>query len=411
MSDRERFVVTGMGVVSALGCGVDPFFERLLAGESGIVRLEGLDPPGLEQPIGGTIPAWHPEEWLSRSLARATWRITHYAYAAARQAFDSAGLQPRDRPEGGIVIGTGFAAQGSSEETYRRCFSHPGTRPRPTAITQGMANATAGLLASEFNLLGPNLTILAACASSNHAIGQALDLIRSGRTELVLAGGADAPLTPIVMAAWAALRVLAPGCGDPVRACRPFGRDRAGLVVGEGAAFLVLESLSSASARGARIFAEIAGYGATADGGHITHPDVAGVRRSMLLALQDARVAPALVDFVSSHGTGTVANDSIESQALWDVLGSGARHVPVNSTKAAHGHAMGASGALEAVAAIASMRRRVVPPTLNLDDVDPLLPPLDFVRGAAREHAPSVVLSNSFGFGGTNAVLVLRRFE
>jgi nodulation protein E len=332
---------------------------------------------------------------------RATWRVSHYAYAAARQAFDAAGLELRDRPEGGVVIGTGFAAQGSSEETYLRCFSHPGARPRPNAITQGMANATGGFLASELRLLGPNLTIMAACASANHALGQALDLIRSGRAELVLAGGADAPLTPIVMAAWATMRVLAPACGQPERACRPFGRNRTGLVAGEGAAFLVLESLSAASARGAPILAEIAGYGGT----------IAGVRRSILLALEDARVTPQLVDFVSSHGTGTVANDRVESQALWEVLGPGAWDVPVNSTKAAHGHAMGASGALEAVAAIMSMRRGVVPPTRNLDEVDPLLPPLDFVRGAARELAPSVVLSNSFGFGGTNAVVVIRRFH
>ena len=410
MSEDRRVVVTGMGVVSALGCGVDPFFDRLVAGSSGIASLEGLDVPGLEHPIGGMIPAWDPEEWLPRATVRATWRVSHYAYAAARQAFDSAGLEPRDRPEGGVVIGSGFGAQGSSEETYLRCFSQPGKRPRPNAIIQGMANATAGFLASELRLLGPNLTILAACASANHAIGQALDLIRSGRCEVALAGGADAPLTPIVMGAWAAMRVLAPGCGDPTAACRPFDRGRAGLVVGEGAAFLVLESLSAASARGADVLAEVAGYGATADGGHVTHPDIAGVRRSIQLALEDAQVTPALVDFVSSHGTGTMANDRVESQALWEVLGPAARHVPVNSTKAAHGHAMGASGALEAVAAITSMRRGLVPPTVNLDEVDPILPPLDFVRGEARERTPSVVLSNSFGFGGTNAVLVLRRF-
>jgi 3-oxoacyl-(acyl-carrier-protein) synthase len=398
-------------LVSPLGCDVTSFFSRLLAAESGITRLTGLDAPGLDDPIGGRLSGWDPCAWLSPLQRRATWTVTQYAYAAASQGMESAGLDRSDRPRGGIVFGTGFAAQGSSEATYHRCFTSPGTRPRPDAIIQGMANATAAFLASELRLLGPNLTILAACASSNHAIGQAADLIRAGRCDVVLAGGGDAPLLPIVMATWAAMRVLAPAGDDPARACRPFSRDRRGLVVSEGAAFLVLESLSGARARGAPILAEVAGYGANADGGHITHPDTASIARCVRLALEDARVGASEVDFVSSHGTGTLTNDRAEAEALWGALGERAGTIPINATKAVHGHAMGASGALEAIATIQSMRTGLIPPTAHLDEPDPELPELAHVRGGPLERAPRVALSNSFGFGGTNAVLVLRRFD
>jgi 3-oxoacyl-(acyl-carrier-protein) synthase len=405
----RRVVVTGMGQVSALGLGVQPFFDRLLRGESGIASLDRVSPPGLPEPIGGAVPGWCPEMHLGPELMQTTWRTTHLAYVAAKEALASAGLDLVDRPRGGVFVGTGFGAQGSTEETYQRCFAAPGVRPRPDSIIKGMSNATAGILATEFRLLGPNLTLAAACASANHAIGHAFHLLCSGRADMMLAGGVDAPLTNIILGAWASMRLLAPAEGDPRRACRPFNRDRKGMAVSEGAAFLVLETWEAARARDAVVLAEVVGYAANADGGHITRPDPDGIRRCMRDALGDAGVSPDRVDYVSAHGTATLVNDYEESRAIWDVLGPRAQRIPVSSTKAVHGHAMGASGALEAIATIMSMRAGVIPPTAHLDEVDPELPPLDYVRGEPRERAVGYAVSNSFGFGGTNAVLVLKR--
>lgn len=407
----HRVVVTGMGQVSSLGRGVGPFFERVLRAESGIAPLDKVTPPGLPHPIGGAVPDWDPEQHLRRELAQGTWRATHLAYVAAQEAVSSAGLEIVDRPRGGVFVGTGFGAQGSTEETYQRCFAAPGVRPRPDSIIKGMSNATAGVLAAELRLLGPNLTLIAACASANHAIGHAFHLLAAGRADLMLAGGVDAPLTNVILGAWASMRLLAPADGDPARACRPFSRDRKGMAVSEGAGFLVLETLQGARARGAEILAEIVGYAANADGGHITRPDPSGVRRCIVGALEDARLPAERIDYINAHGTGTVVNDREESRAIWDVFGSRASAIPVSSTKAAHGHAMGASGALEAIGTIMSMRAGVIPPTAHLDDVDPELPPLDFVRCRPREQEVAFAVSNSFGFGGTNAVLVLKRSD
>lgn len=409
MTASRRVVVTGLGQVSALGLDVAAFAEAVFAGRSGVRRLEGFEAPGIDDPIGAAISDFDASRWLSaRSLPTAP-RAAQYAVAAATQAIASAGLERVDRARGAVLVGTGFGGITETEETYRTCFAQPGQRPRPTVIPTAMANAAAGLLASELRFKGENLTFVTACSSATHAIGHAFRLIRDGGADVALAGGTDAPLTPIVLAAWASMRVLAPAGSEPARACRPFDRRRQGIVIGEGAAVLVLEAADHASARGARALAEVVGYGANADAGHVTHPDVEGVKGCIRLALEDAGLAADAVGYVNAHGTGTPANDATEARAIVDVFGDHARQLLVSSTKAVHGHAMGAGGALETLATVLALHEGRIPPTANLDEVDPALPDLDFVPEAGRSATVEYALKSSFAFGGNNAVLVLRR--
>jgi 3-oxoacyl-(acyl-carrier-protein) synthase len=409
VTDRRRVVVTGIGQVSALGNDLASFTAAVFAGRSGVGRLEGMNAPGLDDPIGAAVKDFEPTAWLPARALSTTPRAAQVAVAAARQAFAMAGLEICERPRGAVFVGTGFGGIAESEEAYRACFTEPGRRPRPTVIPTAMANATAGVLAGELRLKGENLTYSVACSSGTHAIGQAFRRLRAGDAELVLAGGADAPLTPIVLAAWNVMRVLAPAGTDPSRACRPFSRDRQGIVVGEGAAFLVLETAEHADARGARSLAEIVGYGANADASHITHPDPAGVAECLRLSLADADLSPDAVGYVNAHGTGTAANDAVETGAIAEVFGTRSSRLAVSSTKAIHGHAMGASGALETLATILALSEGRIPPTAHLSDVDPGLPELDYVRGPARVAESEYAVKNSFAFGGNNAVLVLRR--
>ncbi|MFI5183846.1 MAG: beta-ketoacyl-[acyl-carrier-protein] synthase family protein [Vicinamibacteria bacterium] len=409
MTGRHRVVVTGVGQVSALGNDIVSFSAAVFDGRSGVRHLEGMTAPGLDDPVGAPVQGFDPEAWLPARALSTTPRAAQFAAAAARQAFAMAGLDVRERERGGVFVGTGFGGIAESEATYRACFTEPGRRPGPTVIPMAMANATAGVLASELRLKGENLTYAVACASGTHAIGQAFRRLRGGDLDLILAGGADAPLTPIVLAAWNVMRVLAPAGADPSRACRPFSRDRRGIVVGEGAAFLVLETAEHAGARGARPIAEIVGYGANADASHPTHPDAAGVAHCMGLALADAGLTPDAIGYVGAHGTGTAANDAVEAGAVASVFGPRSSRLPVSSTKAIHGHAMGAGGALETLATILALSEGRLPPTAHLTEVDPALPELDFVRASSRKVAVEYAVKNSFAFGGNNAVLVLRR--
>jgi 3-oxoacyl-(acyl-carrier-protein) synthase len=411
MGPRRRVVVTGLGQVSALGLDVPSFSRAVFAGIPGVVRLEGLACPGLADPIGAAVAGFDAEAWMPARLLSTTSRSAQFALAAARQALAGAGLEQAPSPATGVYVGSGFGGIAETEETYRSCFSRAGVRPKPSVIPLAMANAPAGLVASELRLRGPNLTLSVACSSATHAIGQAFRLIREGGAEAMLAGGTDAPLTPIVLAAWNVMRVLAPAAADPAGACRPFSRARQGIVVGEGAAFLVLESLESAHARGATALAEVLGYGANADAGHVTHPDPRGIEACMALALEDAELRPSAVSHVNAHGTGTQVNDRLEAEAIAALFAEHAPRVAVSSTKAVHGHAMGASGALEAVAAVLAILEGRLPPTANLDAPDPALPALDYVAASGRRAAVEVALSNSFAFGGNNAVLALGRIR
>ncbi len=401
----RRVFVTGVGQVSAVGIGLPAFATPVFEGLPAVRPLD-LTAPGLPRPIGAAVPGFDPLAFLPARLLPTTSLSGRYALAAGAEALAGAGLDRAERPRGGVAVGTGFGPIAEIEDTYGDCFSRPGARPRPTIIPTAMANGAAGLLASELRLKGPNLTFTVACASASHAIGHALRLLREGDVDVMLAGGTDAPLTPVVLGAWNAMRVLAPAGDDPARACRPFAADRQGIVIGEGAAFLVLETEDHARARGAQALAELVGYGANADAGHLTHPDPEGVRKCLELSLADARLAPDAIDYVNAHGTGTEVNDRVEASALAAVFGG--RPVAVSSTKAVHGHAMGASGALEAVATVLALRDGRLPPTATLREADPRLPRLDYVSEPGRRAVLRAALSSSFAFGGNNAVLAFR---
>ncbi len=406
----RRVVVTGMGVVSPLGNGPGEFFENLLAGISGVRRL----PEAFRKRLSVTVAApatFDPSRHFGEPRLRILDRASQFAIVAAGQALADARLDLRDedRDRIGVFLGTGMGGAQATDDGYAAFYGRGSDRVQPYTVLMSMNNAPASWIALEHGLGGPNLTYSTACSSSAVAIGEGYRAIRRGEAEVIFAGGTEAPLTAGTLKAWDALRTLAvEDPEDPARSCKPFAKDRTGLVLGEGAAVLVLEALEHAERRGARIEGEIAGYGICTDCAHITRPSVAGQARAMRLALADAAAAPADVDYINAHGTGTLQNDSIETQAIKEVFGDRARSLPVSATKSMHGHLLGAAGALELIATLYSLKRSAIPPTLNLRVPDPECD-LDYVAGRGREGVEMrLALSNSFAFGGTNTVLVAR---
>jgi len=407
----RRVAVTGIGIVSPLGNDADAFFEALAAGRSGIVRLAGPFHERLASPIGAAAD-FDAARHFDAARVRMLDRVSQFALHAAAQAVkDSRGIFERlDPSRAGVFVGTALGGAHATDEGYRTLYGERSDRLKPYSVLLAMANAPAAWIGLEHRLAGPNLTFSTACSSSAVAIGEAARRIARGEADAMIAGGAEAPLNFGTLKAWEALRTLAPedarGAGA---SCKPFAKDRCGLVLGEGAAMLALEDRDRALARGARVHAEIAGYGLATDAAHITRPSVEGQAAAMRLALEDAALAPEEIGYVNAHGTGTAANDGVETAAVKQALGAHARRVPVSSTKSMHGHLLGAAGALELAAAILAMQRGLVPPTLNLRVPDPECD-LDYVaEGARPARGIAAVLSNSFAFGGTNATLVARR--
>lgn len=407
----RRVAVTGIGIVSPLGNGAATFFEALAAGRSGIVRLQGPSHERLASPIGA-VADFDGASHFDAARVRMLDRVSQFALYAAAQAVNEAGgvFEGLDPARAGVFVGTGMGGAHATDDGYRTLYAEKSDRLKPFSVLLAMANAPAAWIALEHRLAGPNLTYSTACSSSAVAIGEAARRIAHGEADAMIAGGAEAPLNFGTLKAWEALRTLAPeDASGPGASCKPFARDRAGLVLGEGAAMLVLEDRDRAQARGARIHAEIAGYGLSNDVAHITRPSVEGQAAAMRLALEDAGMAPEEVGYVNAHGTATAANDAVETAAIKQALGAHARRTPVSSTKSMHGHLLGAAGAIELAAAILAMQRGLVPPTLNLRVPDPECD-LDYVaEGARRSDGLTAVLSNSFAFGGTNATLVARR--
>jgi 3-oxoacyl-(acyl-carrier-protein) synthase len=417
--------ITGMGVVSAVGPHPGPFFEALLEGRSGVRAagdLLGPDPSLFPARIaaraareaGGALVADADLAAAAGIEARevaALDRASLMAAAAARAAVRDAGLEGGDGMAGvPVVIGTGFGCIETSDQSFR-AFHAGGPRAVKTfTIPRGMANAPAALAARLLRATGANVTLSTACASGTMAIADALRRIRDGEAPVALAGGTEAPVIPAVLGAWAAIRVVSRRNEDPAGACRPFARDRDGIVLAEGAAVLVLEDLEWARRRGARVHALVLGAGASCDADHVTAPSLEGERRAIEAALRDARIDAGAIDHVSAHGTATQRNDETEAAAILAVLGERGRKVPITATKSVLGHAIGASGALETAALALSVARGVVPPTANLADDDPACG-LDVVRGRARPVPIRFALKTSFAFGGSNAALILGRVE
>jgi 3-oxoacyl-[acyl-carrier-protein] synthase II len=407
----RRVLVTGIGVLAP--CGSDPveLFCNLVAGRSGVSLV--TDPrPGMTSPLVAAQVAFDPlAHWPANDAAQYD-RVTQFALVAARQAIGDASLELTEDEllDAGVYWGTGLGGAATIEDSYKRYFESAGKRVRPTAVVLGMNNAAAAHVSMAHRFRGPMLNISTACSSSAASIGEAFRLIRSGGADVVLAGGSEALITPGNLAAWDAMRALAHAdASDPSRSCKPFSADRTGLVLGEGAAALVLESEDHARQRGARVYAELAGYGNASDAANISRPDAGGQVRAMRRALADAEMDPSDVGYVNAHGTATQVGDIVETNALKEAFGAHAAHLCVSSTKALHGHLLGGAGALEMVISIAALEKNLVPPTAHLDRPDPACD-LDYVPNEPRAVQLGAVMSNSFGFGGMNSVLIARRY-
>jgi 3-oxoacyl-[acyl-carrier-protein] synthase II len=406
----RRVVVTGIGLFTPVGVGRERVWEALTEGRSGISRIESFDTSNLRTTIAGLCRDFHPEEFFDERERSRLDRVSQLALAAAEMSVKDAGLalDELDSYDTGVILGTGFGGQESIEE-YCGAFFNGGGRRSALAIPKAMYNAASSNIAIRLKTRGPNITVSTACSSGANAIGQAFHAIRHGQAERMIAGGADAPVTPVVMDAWKDMRVLSTRNDPPARACKPFSANRDGFILSEGAGLVVIETIDSAVKRGAHIYAEILGYGSTADAAHITFPDSEGEAQAIRRALRDARVAAEEIAYVNAHGTATRLNDVSETEALKKILGSRAREVPVSSIKSMLGHSMGASGAIEFIATALAIERRRIPPTINYEEADPQCD-LDYVIEGARELQAAgrrmIALSDSFGFGGNNAVLV-----
>jgi len=410
---ERRVAITGLGAVSALGVGVAPFRDRVVAGSSGVRRIANFDATGFLAQVAAEVPAYDPAQYFTDSERDILDRFAQFALIAAAEAcahaaFDPGRLSDDERDRVGVAIGSALGGAVTQDERYRKLYADGVWRVHPFSIPRIMGNAAAAQVSMRYGLRGPAVSFSTACAASAHAIGEAGEMIRSGRADAMIAGGADAPIAPGVVRCWEAMRVLAPPPeDDPSRACRPFSKDRLGMVLGEGAGVVILESWERATARGAPILAELAGYGATADAAHITQPGTHAPARAIARALAQAGLEPSAIDYVNAHGTATRLNDSTETAVLKLAFGDHARRLAISSTKAVHGHAMGASAALELVATVLAMQDGVVPPTAHYTEPDPACD-LDYVPNVARRMRVRAAISNSFAFGGLNAVLALR---
>jgi len=400
----RRVAVTGLGVICALGHDVSSFWNALCAGRHGIARIESVDMSALRFQNGAEVRNYDPAQHFESAQADLLDRFAQFALIAARQAIRDSGivLTPELRPRTAVVTGSSVGGQSTQDSQFFAVYRNNSPRVHPLTIPRIMPNAGASHISMEFGISGPAYTVSTACASSNHAIGQAFWMVRSGAAELAVAGGSETPFSFGFLKAWEAMRVVAPDT------CRPFSRDRRGLILGEGGAMLVLEPLERAQARGAPVYAELAGFGMSSDAGHITTPSTDGPARAMTAALEDAQISAEAVGYISAHGTGTPSNDPTETRAIRQVFGAHAGKLAVSSTKSMHGHALGAASALEAVATVLALRHGILPPTANFTTPDPECD-LDVVPNQSRPAEVEYALSNSFAFGGLNAVLAFRR--
>ena len=414
----RRVVVTGLGAITCLGNDVASTWEAMKAGCSGIRRITLFDPSNVDAKIGGEVRDFDPETVMSRKEVRRNDRYIHYAWAATTEALADAGLpNPIDDEElaerTGAIIGSGIGGINTMIRDIVEATEYGVQRVGPFLVTAMIADMAPGYAAIYANARGPNYTTVSACASSNHAIGDALNIIRRGDAEVMIAGGAEAGIGEIPVAAFSAMKALSTKRNDtPEKASRPFDAQRDGFVMGDGAGIVVLESLDHARSRGARIHAELVGYAATDDASHITLPAPGGrgAAASMRLALGDAGLATDAVDYINAHGTSTPPNDREETAAIKTVFGERAYAIPISSTKSMTGHMMGAGGGVEAIACIRALEEGVVPPTINYEFPDPDCD-LDYVPNTARRVPARVAMSNAFGFGGHNATIVLRRWD
>ncbi|WNG56980.1 beta-ketoacyl-ACP synthase II [Archangium gephyra] len=417
MSHR-RVVITGTGLITPLGTGTEKNWQAMLAGTSGIAPITRFDTGKIDTRIAGEVKDFQPEEFIDKREVRRMDLFAQYSLAAAEMAMRESGLPVGlDKPQGydpervGVIIGSGIGGINSLEEQHRKGLEKGFDRVSPFFIIQMIINMAPGLISIRYGCKGPNWAPVSACATSAHAIGEAWKSIRLGETDAAIAGGSEAGITPLAMGGFSVMKAMSTRNEDPAGASRPFDKDRDGFVLGEGAGVVVLEELEHAKKRGARILAELVGYGANSDAYHVTAPapEGEGAARCMRLALESARMNPEDVGYINAHGTSTPLNDVNETKAIKTVFGTHARALAVSSTKSMTGHMLGAAGGAEAVVSVLTLLRRVIPPTINQTTPDPECD-LDYVPNQPREQRVDAVMSNSFGFGGTNAVLLFKRF-
>jgi len=410
----RRVVVTGVGLVSALGIGTEANWEALLAGRSGIGRITHFDASGFSTQIAGEVKDFDPLQFIEKKDVKKMDIFIQLAVAASQFAMDDSRLQvtaANDRRVG-VYIASGIGGFNTIEREHKALLDGGPRRISPFFIPSAIINLAAGQVSIRFGARGPNSATCTACSASAHAVGDALEIIRRGAADAMIAGGSEAAVTPMGVGGFGAMRALSTRNDEPARASRPFDKDRDGFIIGEGAGVLVLEELEQARRRGAKIYAELVGYGMSADAYHITAPSEGGegAVRVMELALADAGASPRDVDYINAHGTSTPYNDRIETSAIKACFGDQARRLAVSSTKSMTGHLLGAAGGLEAGITALAVHHQTLPPTINLDDPDPECD-LDYVPWKCRAARVRYALSNSFGFGGTNAALLFKRYE
>jgi 3-oxoacyl-[acyl-carrier-protein] synthase II len=409
----RRVVVTGLGCVSPLGIGVDETWKGIVEGRSGITRITKFDASNLPSQIAGEVKNFKPQDFMPEKLVSRVDTFIQYAIASARMALEDAKLVDVELGDrAGVIIGVGMGGVGQVEH-YTRILDERGyKRVTPFFIPMIIPNMAAGQVAILFGAKGPNLAVCTACAAGNHAIGEAYRMIKNGLIDIAICGGTESLITPLTVAGFAVMKALSTRNDEPEKASRPFDAKRDGFVIAEGAGILVLEELTHAQKRGAKVYAELIGYGATCDAYHMTapSPDGEGAETCMKLALEDANIAPNEVDYINAHGTSTPLNDVVETKAIKKVFGEHAYKLMVSSTKSMTGHLLGGAGGLEAVITVKALETGIVPPTINLEEPDPECD-LDYVPNQARRANIKVAMSNAFGFGGTNACLVFRKWE
>ncbi len=410
----RRVVVTGLGVISPVGSNLETFWENITAGKSGIGRITKFDPEGFPVQIAGEVKDFNPESYFDKREVRRTDPFIQFAIAAAVQAVEHAGLNDSavDKERVGVLIGSGIGGLTTIETQHKILLEKGPRRVSPYCVPMEIINMASGLVSIRFGFKGPNLSVVTACATGTHAIGEAYRTILYGDADVMVAGGAESAITPLSIAGFAAARALSTRNDEPQKASRPFDKNRDGFVMGEGAGVVILEELEHAKKRGASILAEVVGYGTSGDAYHMTAPapNGEGAARAIRNALRDAGVSPEEVDYVNAHGTSTKFNDLYETMAIKSVFGEHAYKLKVSSIKSMIGHLLGAAGGVEVVASVMTLKTGVIPPTINYEEPDPECD-LDYVPNRAIEYDVKCLLKNSFGFGGTNACLVLKKFE
>ena len=411
---QRRVVITGIGLVSSLGIGTQATWDGLLAGTSGVGRVTRFDVSAFAAQIAAEVRGFDPLDYVDKKDVKKMDVFIQYAIAASQFAMQDSGLviTAANATQIGVFIGSGIGGFATIEREHSALIDGGPRKISPFFIPATIINLASGQVSIRFGAKGPNLATCTACSASAHALGESFEIIRRGDADAMISGGSEAAITPMSVGGFASLRALSTRNDDPQHASRPFDKDRDGFIIGEGAGVLILEELEHARARGARIYAEMVGYGVSADAHHITAPseDGDGAVRAMAMALRKAGVAPSAVDYINAHGTSTPYNDKLETMAIKSCFGDHARRIAISSTKSMTGHLLGGAGGLEAGISALAVHQQVAPPTINLDHPDPECD-LDYVPHVKREMPMTYALSNSFGFGGTNAALLFRRYE